>query len=223
MTNRKAPMPGGAASGTPIALPEVNDLLDGIADAARVSFGAESISIARVDEAAGELDYLVASGRGAKQVIGMRLPLGRGLAGYCAAAAATLAIDDVTSDPRFARDVAERIGYVPRSMLVAPVLRGDEVLGVLSVLDRTQPAGAAALDLAGRFARACEGALTLAAAVHGSAATADTTDAPGTDRIAAALAEARALGSVEADAAARLLDDFLAYATSRRDAGRTPE
>jgi GAF domain-containing protein len=200
MTNRKAPTPAAETGGAPVALPEVNDLLDGIADAARVSFGAESISIARVDEAAGELDYLVASGRGAEQVVGMRLPLGRGLAGYCAAAAATVAIDDVASDPRFARDVAERIGYVPRSMLVAPVVRGDEVLGVLSVLDRTQPAGAAALDLAGRFARACEGALTLAAAV-----------------------EARALGSVERDAAARLIEDFLAYASSRRDAGRDPE
>lgn len=218
MRIRKGPAHDPAASRAPLALPDVSDLLDGLCDAARVSFGAESVSIAQVDEAAGQLVYLSASGRGAEEVIGMLLPLGRGLAGYAAAAAEALAVDDVSQDPRFARDVAERIGYVPRSVLVAPILHGDEVLGVLSILDRTQPAGAASLDLAGRFARAGAGALTIVAATHearsadSTAAAADADDA----RIAAALAEARRLGPVEHDAAARLLADFLEYASSRR-------
>jgi GAF domain-containing protein len=207
-----------AAGRAPLALPEVSDLLDGLCDAARVSFGAESVSIAQVDEGAEQLVYLSASGRGAGEVVGMLLPLGRGLAGYAAAAAEMLAVDDVSQDPRFARDVAERIGYVPRSVLVAPILRGDDVLGVLSVLDRTQPAGAASLDLAGRFARASAGALTIVAATR-DAATA-TGGAPATEssdsRLAAALAEARRLGPVERDAAARLLEDFLKYASARR-------
>lgn len=215
---RKGPAHDRAEAHAPLALPEVGDLLDGLCDAARVSFGAESISIAQVDEAAGHLVYLSASGRGAEEVVGMLLPLGRGLAGYAAAAAEALAVDDVSQDPRFARDVAERIGYVPRSVLVAPILRGDEVLGVLSVLDRTQPAGAAALDLAGRFARAAAGALTILAATSGTtgddASVADPSSADA--RLAAALAEARRLGPVEGDAAARLLDDFLEYASSRR-------
>jgi GAF domain-containing protein len=148
----------------------------------------------------------------------MLLPLGRGLAGYAAAAAEALAVDEVSEDPRFARDVAERIGYVPRSVLVAPILRGDDVLGVLSVLDRTQPPGAAALDLASRFARAAAGALTIVAATGA----AEATDPPASDaehsdaRLAAALVEARRLGPAEGDAAARLLDDFLEYASSRR-------
>ena len=101
-----------------------------------------------------ELVYVASVGAGAAETIGLRLPLGRGIAGYAAASGETVAVDDVTHDPRFARDVAERTGYVPRSVLVAPIMRGDDVLGVLSVLDRTQPAGAAALDLAARSARA---------------------------------------------------------------------
>jgi GAF domain-containing protein len=202
----------------PLALPVVSDLLDGLCDAARVSFGAESVSIAQVDEAAGQLVYLSAAGRGAEAVVGMLLPLGRGLAGYAAAAAETLAVDDVSQDPRFARDVAERIGYVPRSVLVAPILRGDDVLGVLSVLDRTQPAGAASLDLAGRFARAATGALTIVAATVAATAMQPAPTEPGSSeaRLAAVLAEARRLGPTEGDAAARLLEDFLEYASSRR-------
>ncbi len=212
MRIRKGPVHNPAARSAPVVLPDVRELLDGLSDAARVSFGAESVSIAQVDEAAGQLVYLSASGRGADAVIGLLLPLGQGLAGYAAAAAETLAVDDVSRDPRFARDVAERIGYVPRSVLVAPILAGDDVLGVLSVLDRTQPPGAAALDLAGRFARAAAGALTIVAAMTGAG---DPEAADPDSRLADSLAAARRLGPDEGDAAARLLDDFLEYASSR--------
>lgn len=230
-----------ATAGAALELPEVHDLLDGIVDAARVAFGAAACSVARVDDHAGELEYLASAGAGATEVVGMRLPLGRGLAGYAAAAGETLAVDDVTSDPRFARDVAERTGFVPRSVLVAPILRGDDVLGVFSVLDRTQPPGAAALDLASRFARAASSALilatatrTLGTAVLGAAAAAAGGDQPDlattltalaaedhtpdeeTVRLAAALASARRLGPAERTAASKLLEDFLAYASTRR-------
>jgi GAF domain-containing protein len=206
------------AGPAPVAPPELAELLDALCDAARVSFGAESVSIARVDEAGGRLVYVSASGHGASQVVGMLLPLGQGLAGYAAAAAEAIAVDDVSRDPRFARDVAERIGYIPRSILVAPIRRGDEVLGVLSILDRTEPPGAAAHDRAGRFARAAAGTLELLAAFEAAAdGEAAAPPAPDPDAaLAAAVAEVRALGPVERDAAARLLDDFLAYAARRR-------
>jgi GAF domain-containing protein len=203
---------------TPVAPQALTELLDALCDAARVSFAAESVSIARVDEDEGRLVYVAAIGRGASEVVGMRLPLGQGLAGYAAAAAEAIAVDDVTRDPRFARDVAERIGYVPRSILVAPIRRGDEVLGVLSILDRTEPAGSVALDRAGRFARAAAGTLELLAAFEAAAAGSVSAPAgPDPDAaLAAAVAEVHALGPVERDAAARLLEDFLAYAARRR-------
>jgi GAF domain-containing protein len=181
-----------------VDLPAVSELLEALCDTARVSFGAESVSIAQVVEVGGNLVYVSASGRGAEAVVGMLLPFGRGLAGYAVAAGEALAVDDVVQDPRFARDVAERIGYVPNSVLVAPIRNGDDVIGVLSVLDRSQPAGAAALDLAGRFARAAAGAFELAA-IAGAAEV----DAPEAD--------------VELDAAALLVEEFHAFTASRRD------
>ena len=66
-----------------------------------------------------------------------------------------LAIDDVTQDPRFARDVAEDSGYVPKGLMAAPLLRGDGAVGVLSVLDRPEdrPFRLAEMDLLVLFAR----------------------------------------------------------------------
>ncbi len=70
---------------------------------------------------------------------------GSGLArhrGLAALSGQPLAVGDVRSDARFARDVAESTRYVPEVILAAPLLDADgEVLGVLEVLDPVLPAG----------------------------------------------------------------------------------
>ncbi len=106
----------------------------------RIATGAASVSIARLHD--DELVYEAADGSGGDAITGVRLSTSRGIAGYVARTGQSLVVDQVQSDPRFARDVAERTGYVPNSLLVVPVVDGDdEVLGVVSVLDRTHGAG----------------------------------------------------------------------------------
>ena len=112
-----------------------NQLID-LCALTRLAVGAASVSIARLDD--GELSYEAAEGTGAANVMGLRLPSDRGIAGYVAHTGQSLVVDEVHADPRFARDVAERIGYVPNSLLAVPVVDlQDRVLGVISVLDRT--------------------------------------------------------------------------------------
>jgi GAF domain-containing protein len=123
--------------------PGHREMLQAVVDTARELFGAAACSIATVDDKGLHLDYQVASGEGAAAIVGQRLPLGRGIAGWVASSGAAIAVDDVGQDPRFARDVAERTGYVPRAVLAAPLEARDTVLGVLTVLDRRAPADAA--------------------------------------------------------------------------------
>jgi GAF domain-containing protein len=47
-----------------------------------------------------------------------------------------VALSDITSDPRFDREVAERTGYVPRAIAAVPLLSEDHVVGVLQALDK---------------------------------------------------------------------------------------
>jgi hypothetical protein len=49
----------------------------------------------------------------------------------------SIAIDDVRRDPRFAQDVAESTGYIPDSILAAPVETRSDTMGLLEVLDRS--------------------------------------------------------------------------------------
>lgn len=78
----------------------------------------------------------------------LRIPQDAGIAGHVFATHESLLINDTFEHPLFARDVAERTGYVPRSMMVVPVThRRDLCDGVLQVMDTELNAFTAA-DLA---------------------------------------------------------------------------
>lgn len=116
--------------------PGADRLLTSLAETARRLFGAQACSLALLSEDGDELVYTTASGVGATGVTGLRLPVTRGIAGWVVQSGQPVAVSEVRTDPRFAPDVAGSTGYVPEAILAAPVVSQDEVLGVLSVLDR---------------------------------------------------------------------------------------
>jgi GAF domain-containing protein len=139
----------------------VTSPLQQVVDDARTAFGAAACSVATLDEDEGELTYRVASGAGAAEIVGVRLPVTRGIAGWVAVSGQALAVSDLHTDTRFAADVAESTRYVPRAMLVTPIVGAEGVIGVLSVLDRDTRRAEAAHDLAlaGSYAASAGAAL----------------------------------------------------------------
>ena len=111
-------------------------LLQSIVEVARGIFGAAAASVFLLDPATGELVFQSVAGEGEHQLPGTRFPGGTGIAGWVAACGQPLLVDDVAESPQFARDAAESTGYVPRSIMAAPLIYGDECIGVLEVLDR---------------------------------------------------------------------------------------
>ncbi|HEV2711562.1 MAG TPA: GAF domain-containing protein, partial [Gaiellaceae bacterium] len=86
-----------------------------------------------------------------------------GVAGWVLSARTPLVLDDVSQDPRFARDVAEQTGYVPKGLMAVPLLHGEDPVGVLNVLDRPQEArfSLEEMELLGLFANQAAIALDL--------------------------------------------------------------
>jgi len=137
-------------------------LLSAIVEVARAILGARASSIVLLDEAAGELVFEAVAGEG-ESLLGTRIPAARGIAGWVAQSGEPLAIEDVSADPRFARDVAEQTGYVPKGLIAVPLIAHDRVIGVLSVLDRPEQAAfsMAESDLLSLFAIQAATALAL--------------------------------------------------------------
>src|SRR5213076_750542 len=99
-------------------------------------FGAAASSIALLDRTTGEVVFQSAWGAGAREIIGVRLPPGQGIAGIVVESGEPEAVGDCRNDPRFAARIAEGTGYVPYTMLVVPLTRAGRPIGALSILDR---------------------------------------------------------------------------------------
>lgn len=138
-------------------------LLSSVAETARAIFGAKAASIFLYDESTDELVFEAVAGSGAETLIGRRFPSSTGIAGWVLVTRQPLVIEDVTSDPRFAKDVASDTGYVPKGIMAVPLLHEQRSLGVLEVLDRPAQAAftLAEMDLLGLFANQAAIALDL--------------------------------------------------------------
>jgi GAF domain-containing protein len=133
---------------------EQRALLSSIVNVARSIFHAKAASVFLYDEETNELVFEAVSGEGERSLVGTRMPSGTGVAGWVLTTRQPLVINDTASDSRFSREAAERTGYVPQSLMCAPLLHQDAALGVINVLDRPIRPGAALeeIDLLGQFA-----------------------------------------------------------------------
>lgn len=130
------------------------ELLGSIVEAAATIFGARAGSIALI-RGGESLEFVTAYGVGEAEIVGRVLPIDRGIAGFVALTGQALAISDVEQDPRFDREFAASTGYVPTSILAAPLERDGAVVGVMEVLDKVDAPGFAMhdLELIGIFGR----------------------------------------------------------------------
>jgi GAF domain-containing protein len=110
-------------------------LLQSVSEVTRIVSGAAATSIFLIDRRTNELVFEAVSGAGEDDLVGKRFPSNTGIAGYVAMSAEPMMVDDVDDSAHFAREAAESTGYVPRSIIAAPLIRNGECVGVLEVLD----------------------------------------------------------------------------------------
>jgi GAF domain-containing protein len=139
------------------------ELLRSIVEVAQAIFHAKAASIFLLDEEADELVFEAIVGEGSDSLVGTRFPSSTGIAGWVLVTRQPLVIEDLSQDPRFAKDAAEATGYVPNGLMAVPLLHGERALGVLEVLDRPSRPGAALeeIELLGLFAAQAAIALDL--------------------------------------------------------------
>lgn len=111
-------------------------LLQLIVDATVSLFAAEAASIALFERDPDRLEFRVAGGAHGAEVVGLSVTPTEGIIGYVYSTGESVALSDVTADPRFDREVAEQTGYVPRSIAAVPLVSDGQIVGVLQALDK---------------------------------------------------------------------------------------
>jgi signal transduction protein with GAF and PtsI domain len=102
----------------------------------RSLFSAAACSCALVDADGETLRFVAADGVGAEAIVGVTLPVSRGIAGWAVMSGQSLVVAHVRADARFAHDVAEATEYIPETILATPLVdEAGEVAGVVEVLD----------------------------------------------------------------------------------------
>ncbi len=102
--------------------------------------GVEEGSLLLRDEETNELVFTYASGPTGSQLIGERLPLGTGIAGYVVDSGQSEIVNNTSSDERFDGTTDQNTGFTTRSLLAVPLRDIGGVRGVIEVMNRSNNA-----------------------------------------------------------------------------------
>lgn len=113
---------------------DLDKVLKLILDAAVKGVEADRGTLYLVDEIKKELWSKVLQGR---DMIEIRLPIGKGIAGYVAETGETIDIADAYNDPRFNPEIDKKSGYKTNTMLCMPMKNKDaKIIGVFQLLNK---------------------------------------------------------------------------------------
>jgi sigma-B regulation protein RsbU (phosphoserine phosphatase) len=116
---------------------DLDKLLDIILDMALQIVDGDRGTVYLLDDGVGELWTKVTRGLDGEGKGTIRLPLGKGIAGYVAATGDTINIPDAYMDPRFNPDFDRQTGYRTESILCTPMRNKDgHIIGVFQLLNK---------------------------------------------------------------------------------------
>jgi diguanylate cyclase (GGDEF)-like protein len=96
----------------------------------------EAWSMLLVDEERQELTFELALGEKGKDVSSFRVKIGEGIAGWVAQTGQPAIVNDVSTDPRFARKFDSETRFETRSILCAPLISRGRTIGVVEIINR---------------------------------------------------------------------------------------
>ncbi|HEY0003445.1 MAG TPA: GAF domain-containing protein [Pyrinomonadaceae bacterium] len=123
------------------------------------SVGSDEASVLVRDGNEGGLKFLVAIGEVAEKLKKVRIPPGRGIAGFVFSSGQPVVVADVAQDETFYAEVDRETGYSTQTILATPLRVEGETVGVLEFVNRIgepphQPFSPDEMDQAAHFADA---------------------------------------------------------------------
>lgn len=98
----------------------------------------ESGSFARSDLSSTDIEFISCRGPKSEKVCGLKIKVGQGLVGFSAKHGCFIAVGDVQKDPRFFKEISEKIGYETTSIACAPIRSAETniTFGVIELINK---------------------------------------------------------------------------------------
>ncbi len=98
----------------------------------------EECSVLLYDEQNNEFEFFTAVGETGMELVKERFPADKGIAGRALRERTAQVVNDVQSDPDFYGNIDKDHGFKTRSILAAPLISGDEPVGVINALNKVE-------------------------------------------------------------------------------------
>jgi signal transduction protein with GAF and PtsI domain len=124
---------------TDIAAVLTDPVTSSIENLLRISAGemnSDEASVLVRDGDEGDLRFLTAIGEVADQLMTMRIPAGKGIAGFVLSSGQPMAVADAGGEETFYAEVDKTTGYSTQTILATPLRQNGEVIGVLEYINR---------------------------------------------------------------------------------------
>ncbi len=100
------------------------------------SMNSEEASVLIRDGDEGDLRFLSAVGKVAEQLINLKIPAGKGIAGFVLSSGQPMAVAEASEEQSFYDEVDKKTGYSTQTILATPLRHNGEVIGVLEYVNR---------------------------------------------------------------------------------------
>lgn len=100
------------------------------------SMNSEEASVLIRDGDQGDLRFLSAVGKVAEQLINLKIPAGKGIAGFVLSSGQPMAVAEASEEQSFYDEVDKKTGYSTQTILATPLRHNGEVIGVLEYVNR---------------------------------------------------------------------------------------
>ena len=115
---------------------DLDRLMELVMEKAQTVMKAKASAVMIIDEEKNVLICPVALGEAGEKLKKIELPIDKGIAGWVATNGKAQIIPDAYQDPRFNSKVDEETGFRTKSILAAPLMVKDKIIGVAEVINR---------------------------------------------------------------------------------------
>ena len=112
----------------------------GLLESSAAAIGSADASVLIRDDESGDLRFLTAIGSVAEQLSEIRIPAGKGIAGFVLSSGQPMAVADAGEERSFYAEVDKTTGFSTQMLLATPLSFDGDVIGVLEYVNRRGPA-----------------------------------------------------------------------------------